>query len=522
MHVPNNGSVEVDLLNARSGTSQPGFCCYRSEYPGGPGPGTQAEAVVWLKTIGPESGHLLVNTCNTTAGGGDDSIIQVLAVGDLDSGLCEDGLACSVAQQNCADGSECVLDEYQACDRLLPIGCSDDAEFEGSTCSNGTTGFPSNSMLCVDVVPGDPYYIMVGAKDEEARGVYRVTVSEFCTPDAPTLPNDLCSNAPILDPGHAQCDASGDCTVPFDLSGNGGGFASATFDCPGPQCLSTMQNDIWYDWIAPATGRVSVETCDGPNTPNTSLVIYRGCDCPIEFGTELDCGENLIAPGCLLGSRVTAAVQHGECYKLRLGGRLGSTPSGTLKIDFNACPHGSITAIHPTNQTIDARAPLDPATQEPLGIDSFTIHWPDGSTEPFCYSYCETLVDGFAANLIFGPITDHGNDVFTVNLARPLAPGASGVLTALHGDGSVSTVTVASLPADADGSGSVDMNDLDFLVAELNKPASFDKYRHDMDHSLGFTPRDLLRWLDLAAGIPGAFDPWLKHTAPDCSACCPN
>ncbi|MCH7591958.1 MAG: hypothetical protein IH989_04140, partial [Planctomycetes bacterium] len=285
------------------------------------------------------------------------------------------------------------------------------------------------------------------------------------------------------------------------------------------------ENDVWYDWTAPATGRVSAETCDGLSTPDTSLVLYNGCDCPAEFGNELACSETEVTGDCLLGSRVTARVQGGRCYKFRLGGNFGGTPSGTLSIDFAPCPPGPITAVDPPNFAIDARAPLDPLTQLPLGIDSFTIKWTGGTggtTDKFCYSYCETLVDGFAPNDIFGPITNHGDDTFTVNLARPLAPGAFGTLTAKHGDDTTSQVSVISLPGDADRSASVDMADLDFLVTGLNGSDTFNKYRHDMDHSGAFTPRDLLRWLDLASGLPGAFDPWLSAPLPSCDPCCPS
>ena len=45
------------------------------------------------------------------------------------------------------------------------------------------------------------------------------------------------------------------------------------------------------------------------------------------------------------------------------------------------------------------------------------------------------------------------------------------------------------------------VDDLESLVAGLNGAVKFDKYRHDMDHSGGLTPQDLLRWIDVNNGV---------------------
>ena len=103
-----------------------------------------------------------------------------------------------------------------------------------------------------------------------------------------------------------------------------------------------MNNDIWYEWIAPATGEGIVDACGGSNatTPDTGMVAYEGCECPADNRNIRDCSW-LEASPCLGGSKLRFAVTEGTCYQIRLGGHIGGEPEGELEfsvVDF--CGNG--------------------------------------------------------------------------------------------------------------------------------------------------------------------------------------
>jgi hypothetical protein len=105
-----------------------------------------------------------------------------------------------------------------------------------------------------------------------------------------------------------------------------------------------VQNDVWYDWTAPATGLATFSTCGGSdaNTPDTGLVVYNGCDCPVSDGDVLGCNDfvflSVDGTPCFAGAEVPVVpVVAGNCYKVRLAGSLGETPAGNLTITEHVC-----------------------------------------------------------------------------------------------------------------------------------------------------------------------------------------
>jgi hypothetical protein len=126
----------------------------------------------------------------SSAGPADDSLMQLYSIDEPDRGICDDGAECSIAAAECADGSDCVLDEQLACSGLTPLACSDDA---GNLCTCGTgITRPDNAKLCVPgLTPGQTYYVMVAAKTDENRGVYEFKATAPCTPRPPPAPGDM-------------------------------------------------------------------------------------------------------------------------------------------------------------------------------------------------------------------------------------------------------------------------------------------------------------------------------------------
>jgi hypothetical protein len=87
-----------------------------------------------------------------------------------------------------------------ACRTLRSIGCNDDAP----NCSTGNR----NSSICVrNLTVGRTYYVLVAAKDEAARGLYRLSISPSCT--EAQAPGCACPSGSVrwIDPPSGVVDA---------------------------------------------------------------------------------------------------------------------------------------------------------------------------------------------------------------------------------------------------------------------------------------------------------------------------
>jgi len=143
------GSELSDGAHASSNASDPGFCC-RSDFPG-----IGALATVWYKFIAPTS-TVELSTCASSAPA-TDTLLQVFVPADAST-------------------------DAAACASLHPIACNDDA----AQCSDTQ----KNSRLCLnDIVPGQTYYVLVGAKTQATIGAYRLDATPYCT----IPPNAGCS-----------------------------------------------------------------------------------------------------------------------------------------------------------------------------------------------------------------------------------------------------------------------------------------------------------------------------------------
>ncbi len=524
----------ADCIYATEGADPP-FCCHEDD------PGAQGFATVWYKFYATDT-SVRLSTCNSTGrtdGLAKDSLVAVYAVEDQDRGICGDSTPCSVSEGNCGDGSECVFDEQNACANLTPIGCNDnDPDCDPS---GPAPPEPERSTLCVEnLVPGQLYYAMVAAKsrdnvepEEPHRpldlGYYTLQITSPCKNPLPPLHNDACTNAEQHSGGDTE-----PLVIPFDLSGEKWGEAPVTFDCPGPPswCTRDLVNDAWYEWTAPCDGRATFETCDGQNTPDTSLVIYEGCSCPVrnpdDDGRILPCHYPPGGLGCFGGSYVSGDVQAGTCYQLRLGGDNGGTPSGDLTISITCtCAEGPVTFVDPPDAVVDARQPHPPDAPFPAqGIQSVAVEGPAGCDDPSCWSLCETggrrppevvSVD----NRVFIDGT------YVVQLDRPLTPGEATTLTYTdYLGGGETTATFYAHPGNVNGNGVADGADVTaFIDCCLNQQCTAEMsaqriYRCDIDHSGTVAPTDLLREIDLLNGAE-MHTAWLGTPKPSANGICP-
>ncbi len=169
--LPGFGALEVAVPSTTKGgvlrgtedPDDPGFCCHRDT------PWAQGFGTVWFKFVAPSTSAYL-RTCQSNAPA-DDSLIQVFRVENAET-------------------------EAAACDSLVPIACSDDAPF----CS--ASG--ANSELCVtNLVPGEMYYVLVAAKTQDARGLYRLDIDAPCSSSS----SCQCGEVRWLDPPDGVVDA---------------------------------------------------------------------------------------------------------------------------------------------------------------------------------------------------------------------------------------------------------------------------------------------------------------------------
>jgi hypothetical protein len=559
-----------------SGGDNNGEDCRRpADCPNGTCPSTVSIGFSTCRSVG--------RTIGNTNYPADDSVLQVFTVADPDVGLCGDLSVCSVSLQDCVDHSTCAVTDNRACSSLIPVACNDDY---GDACPNAGPGTqPHNSQVCIpDAVVGQTYYAMIAAAppttkhcvdgaddgelctassqcgnwcvsganarqpctsvadcpgstceiglcvDDEHRGVYRLTVNSPCGPPLDLIPNDLC--------GDAQPLTGSSLSIPFDLTG-GVDYDPVTFDCPGPSCLNSLKNDVWFDWIAPANGAVAADTCGGfgSPTPDTALVVYDGCDCPVDITDELSCSDFETSGDCFGGSRVRFNAIKDHCYKFRLGGRDGATDIiGNLNLNLTQCPNGAVTFVNPIDGTVDARQPYAPTTPAVRqGIQDITVTAPPGNNivdvlgsqgRFACWSLCETALDATNVPNRVANVTDNLNGTFNVRLLKPITPDAVTTVTYTSGDGAtVVTAAFTSHPGNADGGPAADEDDvtalLDYLGA-IQVPA-WGVYSSDMDHSGLSTPADILRVIDVLQGAH-SYNVQMDTLLPDIcgtAVCCP-
>ena len=555
--------VTADVGGGTTRSYEPGFCCHNGlrQCSGGTnpgrhcasnddcfgggscvvtdstlGPGSSGVGTLWYKFVAPPASpgatfsSVSIRTCDN-ADSNLDSLLQVFSVPEPDRGICTDLSQCSVAGQDCLDGSPCVFDEAAACAGLIPIACSDD----DGTCATSTgSARPFQSRLCASgLVPGQVYYFMIAAKSEDSVGPYRITLSANCLADLP-MENDFCDSAIVLE--------GLDAYVEFDLSGTAGGTLPASFDCPGPVCSqasNTLFNDIWYDWVAPATGSATIDTCgEAPSgqpcdvdpfgcdgtTPDTTMAVYEGCDCPVSPFGELACSNFKPTP-CFGGSGVEIPVTKDTCYKIRMGGHRGGTPAGNLEVHFSGCPVGDVEFQDPDgvvlgSSVVDARQPHSPssaATRQ--GIRSIRVAGPAGLDNPSCWALCEEVID-VAPNEIQG-VSNNGDGTYSVNFKRTISVGAVSTLTFTAGDNVQTSISLASHPGNSNGDGMADAADISSLIDYVTGVgvAPYGRYSTDIDHSGAMAPGDILRLIDVLNG-GDALNPWIDSSLPECSICC--
>ncbi|MEE9297113.1 MAG: proprotein convertase P-domain-containing protein, partial [Phycisphaerae bacterium] len=202
-------------------------------------------------------------------------------------------------------------------------------------CSDGCTPI-ADASACL---PAGEYVVFVAPGDCAGGGIFEgipcgggnndYVLEISCAPCGPPPgpENDNCQDAAPIECGATAFDTTGADT-------DGQAHPACDFD-------GQTYHDIWYEFIAPQGGVLTVSTCNQANY-DTDLVVYDGCDpddfmCPPGDAEMLGCNDD--APGCAgFSSEVTVPVLGGNCYTIRVGGfQEGDQGTGTVTLSGPPC-----------------------------------------------------------------------------------------------------------------------------------------------------------------------------------------
>ena len=244
------------------------------------------------------------------------------------------------------------------------IACNDD------TCGlQSSIGFAANS--------GSTYMIQVGCFPGAAGGAGSIDISGVAPPSG----NDDCSNPdPLAGQGQFAYDTSAAST------GSEGQNEYLCYDFGS----SAVDNDIWFDWTADASGNAVISTCNIA-AYDTKLGAYDGNGCPT--AAALACNDD--ATGCAgFTSEINFTVTSGTTYILQVGSFPGAPGgSGTLDISIGAPP-----TSHPQDECSGAVAISGSGTHAfdntgaSTGSNSATTGT-DGQNEYLCYAFGTSAVN---------------------------------------------------------------------------------------------------------------------------------
>ena len=129
-----------------------------------------------------------------------------------------------------------------------------------------------------------------------------------------------------------------DCTAPIALGPTGpyafSGLGSTTGTVGQSETLcnfygmTAIDNDIWYTWTAPSTGRASLSLCAGSSF-DSKVAVYPGAGCPAA-GTAIACNDD----SCGLTSEMCFDVTGGATYTIQIGTFPGAANTYTGSFDI--------------------------------------------------------------------------------------------------------------------------------------------------------------------------------------------
>jgi len=242
-------------------------------------------------------------------------------------------------------------------------------------CNDDACGLQSEIQFAA--INGTNYTLQIGNYPGAFGGTGSFSISNIPPPSG----NDDCnSSTAIAGQGPFNYDSSSATT------GAEGQNESICYDFGS----SAVDNDLWFDWTADATGFCTVSTCNNANY-DTKLAAYDGTGCP--SAPALACNDD--ATGCSgFTSEINFSVVAATTYILQVGsfpGTAGNTGTFTITIGGPPTPHpqdecgGAVAIAGSGTHNFDT-------TGTSTGSNSATTGT-DGQNEPLCYAFGTSLVN---------------------------------------------------------------------------------------------------------------------------------
>lgn len=128
---------------------------------------------------------------------------------------------------------------------------------------------------------------------------------------------------------------------PFEVSPPNTGF-----DCYTDWCDGTLDNSVWYSFVAPASGIITLTTCNAGNNADTQLALYESSDCSDYTLFTLVAANDDMPNGCNNGMSTYASeisvcdLTPGNTYYVQVDGYMGEDYDFELSISTaTTCPN---------------------------------------------------------------------------------------------------------------------------------------------------------------------------------------
>lgn len=323
----------------------------------------------------------------------------------------------------------------------------------------------------------------------------------------------------------------------WDNTDGGGSDESAQIHIEGEDATLTIDYSCVDGWTGGLGGTGNID--DDPQFNDAVGGDYRLCDdtaspcveagdnagVPVGVEADLDGAPRIVdGDGDDTATVDMGAYEYADC-------------NGNDEPDASECPaapeFGPLTS--PERGIVDARKPHPPGATTPCygfgmpddlgtGVDESTLYpiiidLGVTGVDAGCWTLCETEALGgndCGSNSIQS-VTDNGDGTYTINLHHGIE---GGTVTTIQYLGGYRYIEYVHHPADVDGTGTANANDIVEVVDCLNSQGSCENYEADIDASNAQTANDIIEEIDLLNGA-GAYSSWYGTTVPENNGECP-